>query len=107
MAIGHPHHRNALPFYSEHVVGKPLVGTTEKEMAAGVTSLKNRKALVIVNDSSGLLYLSNQPTFNISEGAIIVFSGEAIQFDFDPEIETKIFGKTTELTLEIRCLEVK
>jgi hypothetical protein len=71
------------------------------------SELANRHRLIIINDSSNLVYGSNSSGFVIADGvSFVVYSGVTQVFDLDPNDDTqKIWLKSDELTLELKIIE--
>lgn len=112
MATGFSHHRKSnLLTFGQGRVGRKTIDTNETLLLSGPEPLDGRHTMYIINDSSSLIYLSTQSSFNIEDGAIILFSGEVLSFSFDPnppidDPPISIYGKVEENTADIRILEV-
>jgi len=112
MATGHSHHRNMESTVSQTVVGRLDLSTTPVEIKAGTERLFGRTRFFLINDSSYLVYLNENPNFTMDDVNIIAFSGETIVFDVDPNPNPlsepfKMYARLEEGTIDVRVLEVK
>lgn len=109
--MGFLNHRNADKAIQEIKIGKIRITDTETELKVGENPLSGRKELIVINDSSTLIYLNDRPEFDIEEGTIIAYSGEMITFKLNPTPKggmiKRIYAKLDEGEIDIRIVEVK
>lgn len=76
MPLGHVHHRNSSNSLVETVFGMLNVGKTPVEVKVGATILAGRKEIYIVNDSSNVIFMSQDETFVVGvDAAMAIYSG--------------------------------
>ncbi len=113
MASGLNHHRNAQDNFNEYLLGRMTLTSTPAEIKVGATILKGRTKLFIINDSSNIVFVSDDPGFTpgLGEPEFFSFSGEVITISLDPNppdgVQKTFFAALTEGTTSIRILEAK
>lgn len=112
MSIGHSHHRNVRSAVKEMIGANLTITTTATELKAGVDILKGRTTIFIINDSSKIIEINTNPGLTYGGGNIVVFSGEVLTFDFEPNpgvgvAPTRLYGIVDEVSTSIRIVEVK
>lgn len=85
MAIGNSMHRNAGEFLSRVLTKDLAISTTETEVKYGTDILEERRKIILINDSSFLIYVSHLPTFTIGGvSCFTVYSGSILEIMVDP-----------------------
>lgn len=101
-------HRNARDVITDYETAILTIGTTEVPLRVGGSNLDNRKQLIIINDATALIFVSDVTPFTIGLGnKITVFSGEAITIDVSDQAGKTWYAKTDEITTQIRIAEVR
>lgn len=65
----------------------------------------DRKALLIINDSSYFVYVGFKPIWTIGTDGITLFSGEALRVNFLNDLP--VYAKLEEGTVNIRIIETQ
>lgn len=116
MSIGEKHHRNApMEVYilgnfisADTIQGAITITSATVELKLGATPLAGRKQVILINDSSALVYVSFKTPVNLAAGEyFILFSGETIYMDLEPENITPVYARTDDYSTSIRLSEVK
>lgn len=112
MPIGKSHHRNARSVVNDMVGANLTITTTATEIKSGVEILKGRSEVYVINDSSKIIELNTDPDLVYGTGNIVVFSGEVIRFEFNPNpgagVEpTRLYAIVDEVSTTVRIVEVK
>lgn len=109
--LGDKHHRNASPTLSRFVIGNITVSTIPAEIKVGTDILAGRTRIYLINDSSNMIYLSDNSTFTPGvTTTFICFSGEVITIDLDPnppdQLPERFWIASDEVTNTVRIAEV-
>lgn len=110
MPLGLNHHRNARDNINEVRAGAVTITNTEKQLSVEAEDFPRRKQLAVVNDSSGLFFISDETPFTIGIGSkFTIFGGEALILNIDPDRPVTWFAKTDDpgISLSIRVVEIR
>lgn len=83
------------------------VTTDPTILLSGTDPLDNRKQLIVVNDSSGVIYIKPNNPPNLENGDyLMVLPGQNIIFTTEKEKPFELYGMTEFGTTKIRVMEV-
>ena len=111
LSSGNPITETTPQLLTQLLIKEVTLTTTAQDLFVGVDILADRKQLLVINDSSKLVYLNKFTPFTLDGNNMIAFSGENITYDLGIDIDTglpmRIYARTAEGTTKIRIFEVK
>jgi hypothetical protein len=92
------------PIKPSSLMATILVGIIPTLMCVGVSNLPGRLSLNCQNNSLNSIYLGNTNTVSPTTG-ILLASGATMEFNFDPSIDTNIYGISIAVPSNISIVE--
>lgn len=86
--------------------GHIVLTTTETELMVGASALDARKAIIVENDSSSFIYISDTLPFVLAN-ALLLMSGESIIITLDPSTYKPFYARTEYVTTDVRIYELR
>ena len=93
------------PIKPDSLMATIVVYTTHTQMCAiDNTNLAGRTSLTLQNNSLNAIYLGNTIAVSKDNGVILA-SGSSMTFDFDPTVDTNIYGITLGIPSNVSVIE--
>lgn len=83
------------------------LSSTPTNLKTGSNIYVERKQLMVINDSSDLVYIGLNEDLTVANSQITLYSGQALTFNFDRTIVLPIYAVLEEGTNSIRIIELK